>query len=77
MITTERRIKSELSQKISAQPLCGVVQRHRRSVQIGSTEQPDHSIAQIFLLQQHENGDYENNAQRRERREDRADILFE
>ena len=42
MITPNAEFKSELSQKVSAQPLCGVVQRHRRSVKVGRTEQPDH-----------------------------------
>jgi hypothetical protein len=73
----KRGVDRELGQKIFAETAGGIVHCNCGFMQIGRAKQPDQPVAQILFLQENENSNDDNNAHRRERREDGSQITLD
>ncbi len=67
----EGGVDGELGQVVAAEAVPGVVQRHGGALQVVGAEQPDHAVAQVLALHQHEDRHDEDDEQRRERAQHR------
>src|SRR4051812_34016052 len=67
-------VDRELHQQVAADPLGGIADRRRGAVYVAKAEQADHPIAKILTLQQYEDDEHEDNADRRDGLNQGADV---